>query len=45
MKDPEFRAMMNEQGLSKDEIIQIMCPEVKSSKSKKGLSKFDEGDE
>lgn len=41
MKDPEFRAMMNEQGLSKDEIMQIMCTQGKSTKSKKSSNKFD----
>lgn len=41
MKDPEFRAMMNEQGLSKDEIMQIMFPQNKSTKSKKSSNKFD----
>ena len=32
---------MNEQGLSKDEIMQIMCPQNKSTKSKKSSNKFD----
>ena len=45
MKDPEFKAMMSEQGLSKEEIMQIMCPQEKSGKSKKGSNKFDEEDE
>lgn len=45
MKDPEFRAMMSEQGLSKDEIRQIMCPQGKGSKSKKSSNKYDEDDD
>jgi len=45
MKDPEFKAMMSQQGLSKEEIMQIMCPQGKSGKSKKGSSKFNEEDE
>jgi hypothetical protein len=41
MKDPEFKAMMNEQGLSKDQIMEIMCPQTKSGKSKESSNKFD----
>ena len=45
MKDPEFRAMMSEQGLSKEAIMQIMCPQGGNGKPKKGSNRFDNEDE
>lgn len=46
MKDPEFRAMMSEQGLSKEQIMAIMCPQGSSGKSnKKSSPMFDFNEE